>query len=76
VSTPEERRAAFRVVRGAPSDADLAALTVVLAAVASASAPATTAPAVRDRWSDPEARFRRPLRPGPGAWQAAAWSPR
>jgi len=32
--TPEERRALFRVVRGKPTDAELAALTVVLAAVA------------------------------------------
>ncbi|GAA5112348.1 acyl-CoA carboxylase subunit epsilon [Pseudonocardia adelaidensis] len=70
-STPEERRAAFRVVRGDPSDAELAALTVVLAAVA-APRPAP-APRVPDRWSDPAARFRTPLHPGPGAWRASAW---
>ena len=33
--TPEERRALFRVVRGTPTDAELAALTVVLLAAAS-----------------------------------------
>jgi Acyl-CoA carboxylase epsilon subunit len=72
VSTPEERRAAFRVVRGEPSDAELAALTVVLAAVASAS-PALAPPAARNRWSDPAAQFRAPLRPGPGAWRTSTW---
>jgi hypothetical protein len=70
--TPEERRAAFRVVRGEPSDEELAALTVVLAAAAT-SAPAPAAPPVRDRWSDPAVRFRTPLHPGPGAWRASAW---
>jgi hypothetical protein len=71
-STPEARRAAFRVVRGEPSDTELAALTVVLAAVASPP-PEPTSPTVRDRWSDPAARFRIPLRPGPGAWRASFW---
>jgi len=72
VTTPEERRAAFRVVRGDPSDEELAALTVVLAAVATAP-PAAEVPPVRDRWSDPAARFRTPLHPGPGAWRTSTW---
>ena len=42
---PEERRALFRVVRGEPTDAELAALTVVLAAVAATRAGR------RARWS-------------------------
>lgn len=71
-TSPEERRAAFRVVRGEPSDAELAALTVVLAAV-SAPAAAPAAPPVRDRWSDPAIRFRTPLHPGPGAWRTSTW---
>lgn len=70
-SSPEERRAAFRVVRGAPSDAELAALTVVLAAVA--APPPAPAPRAPDRWSDPATRFRTPLHPGPGAWRASTW---
>jgi hypothetical protein len=71
-ASPAERRAAFRVVRGEPSDAELAALTVVLAAAASqASAPAP--PAGRGRWSDPAARLRTPLHPGPGAWRSSTW---
>jgi acyl-CoA carboxylase epsilon subunit len=71
-ATPEERRALFRVVRGEPSDAEVAALTVVLAAVA-AGPPAAAPLTVRDRWSDPSARFRAPLRPGPGAWRMSTW---
>ena len=62
----------FRVVRGEPTDEEVAALTVVLAAVA-ATPPTTTAPAARDRWSDPAARFHAPLHPGPGAWKTSTW---
>ena len=71
-STPEERRALFRVVRGGPSDAELAAVAVVLAAAASSSGdePAAT---TRDRWSDPAALRRVPLNPGPGAWRTTYW---
>jgi hypothetical protein len=70
--TPEERRATFRIVRGEPTDEEVAALTVVLAAAAASAA--TTAPAaVRDRWSDPASRLRVPLRPGPGAWKTSTW---
>jgi len=70
--TPEERRAAFRIVRGEPTDEEVAALTVVLAAAA-ASAVTTAPAAVRDRWSDPAARLRMPPRPGPGAWKTSTW---
>ena len=59
----------LRVVRGAPSPEELAAL---IAVVASRGAPAAApAPVVR-RWRSP---LRAPLPPaGPGAWQASAWS--
>jgi hypothetical protein len=69
--TPEERRAAFRVVRGEPTDEELAALTVVLAAVA--APPANPPPRSRSAWNDPAARLRRPLAVGPGAWRASTW---
>jgi Acyl-CoA carboxylase epsilon subunit len=76
-ATPEERRALFRVVRGEPSDAELAALTVVLAgkiAGAVATAPGPEAkPAARTAWNDPAARLRRPLTVGPGAWRTSTW---
>jgi hypothetical protein len=70
VSTPEERRALFRVVRGEPDDAEVAALTVVLAALA-AAAPATAK--VPSRWTDRAAHLRRPLPVGPDAWRTSTW---
>ncbi|MGD9525432.1 acyl-CoA carboxylase subunit epsilon [Pseudonocardia sp.] len=73
--TPEERRALFRVVRGEPTDEELAALTVVLAAVASGAGGAGGAERPRSRpvWGDPEATLRRPLAAGPGAWRTTYW---
>jgi hypothetical protein len=68
---PEERRALFRVVRGGPTDAELAALMVVLAAAA-ARQEVSEVP-VRSAWNDPEARLRRPLTAGPGAWRTSTW---
>jgi hypothetical protein len=71
--TPEQRRALFRVVRGEPDDAELAALTVVLAAAASAPAaePDTTGPV--SAWVDRATMLRRPLYPGPNAWRTSTW---
>ncbi len=72
---PQERRALFRVVRGAPTDAELAALTVVLVAAAARAATPRSAPdrGTRSVWNDPAARLRRPLPVGPGAWRTSAW---
>ncbi|WP_199439491.1 acyl-CoA carboxylase subunit epsilon [Umezawaea beigongshangensis] len=61
----------LRVVRGTPDDAELAALTVVVAALASAP-PEKPVDAPRSAWSDPGRRMRTPPRPGPGAWRASA----
>jgi hypothetical protein len=72
-ATPEERRALFRVVRGTPTDAELAALTVVLAAVTSAPSAEPPPPPPRSAWNDPAARLRRPLPVGPDAWRTSAW---
>lgn len=63
-------RPLLRVVRGEPSDEELAALTAVLAAAG--SQPVTEPPAPRSVWADPAHRLRAPLRPGPGAWRASA----
>jgi hypothetical protein len=71
MTTPEERRALFHVVRGEPTDAELAALTVVLAAAAAGSGDAPARP--RARWSDPAAAMRSPLSAGPGAWRTSHW---
>jgi hypothetical protein len=69
-ATPEERRALFRVVRGTPTDAELAALTVVLLA----AAPPADAPAPEpSAWNDRAAGMRRPLPVGPGAWRTSTW---
>lgn len=69
-ATPEERRALFRVVRGTPTDEELAALTVVLALTAAAT-PAGPRPRVRSAWADPATRLRRPLAVGPDAWRTS-----
>ena len=72
--TPEQRRALFRVVRGEPDDAEVAALTAVLAAAASAAAAADDDGARPvSPWRQREPMLRRPLHPGPGAWRASAW---
>ena len=68
--TPEERRALFRVVRGTPTDAELAALTVAL--LATAAPPPDAPPSAPSAWTDRAARMRRPLPVGPGAWRASA----
>ena len=60
----------LHVVRGEPDDAEVAALTIVLAGLAAAEQPAP-APAPRSRWSDRAALVRRPLSSGPGAWRAS-----
>lgn len=62
------RRPLLRVVRGEPSDAELAALTVVLAAAAGTDDGAPRA--ARDLWSDPAPRLRAPLVAGDGAWRS------
>jgi hypothetical protein len=71
MSTEGDGRPLLRVVRGEPTDAELAALTTaVLALVPDSTAPA---PPPAGRWNDPAARMRRELHPGPGAWRASAW---
>jgi acyl-CoA carboxylase epsilon subunit len=56
----------FRIVRGNPTPEEIAAVTVVLAAVAAGSVEEP--PRKRSRWADPAHRLRAPLRPGPDAW--------
>ncbi|HEX3827637.1 MAG TPA: acyl-CoA carboxylase subunit epsilon [Sporichthyaceae bacterium] len=61
----------LRIVRGEPSDEELAALVAVLSTRAGATAPAITeAPSV---WRDRAALLRKSVHPGPGAWRAATW---
>jgi Acyl-CoA carboxylase epsilon subunit len=70
----ERERPVLRVVRGDPTDEELAALTVAVAALARGPS-ATPAPAPRSRWADRASLLRKVLHPGPGAWRASA-SPR
>ncbi|EHR49172.1 hypothetical protein SacmaDRAFT_0879 [Saccharomonospora marina XMU15] len=67
---PERSGPLLRVVRGNPDDAEVAALTAVIAAAA-ASGEQEAKPARRSLWADPAARLRTPLRPGHGAWRAS-----
>ncbi|MDR7301332.1 acyl-CoA carboxylase subunit epsilon [Haloactinomyces albus] len=75
----EPQRPVLRIVRGAPDDAEIAALTAALTGVAAANAAAATTPRRRplSMWADRSAGLRhpggrRPLRPGPNAWRASA----
>lgn len=57
----------LRILRGAPSDEELAALLTVLAAAGNAAAPA----AARSTWGDPAHGLRIPQCPGPDAWRTS-----
>ncbi|MBB5893498.1 acyl-CoA carboxylase subunit epsilon [Kutzneria kofuensis] len=59
-------RPLLRVVRGNPDDTELAVLTAVMSAIAAVPA-GSDEPAAPSRWGAPQ--LRRPLHPGPGAWQ-------
>jgi len=58
-----------RVVRGAPTAEEVAALTVVVAALSQERERRRPTPV--GAWADPGAAHRRPLRPGPGGWRAS-----
>ncbi len=61
----------LRVVRGNPDDAELAALTAVVLALA-VTGGEKAEPKTPSRWSD-RGVMRVPLRHGPGAWRASAF---
>ena len=65
-------RPLLRVLRGEPTAAELAALTVVVAALSQRRERRRAAPV--GAWADFSAGHRRPLRPGPGAWRATGWA--
>lgn len=60
----------LRIVRGAPTAEEVAAVTALVTAAASAASADPALPP-RGRWADPAYRLRRPLLTGPGAWRAA-----
>ena len=61
----------LRVVRGEPTDEELAALTVVVAALSQRREQRRPVPV--GAWADTGRGHRRALRTGPGAWRAAGW---
>ena len=60
----------IQIVRGEPSAEELAALTVVVAAL-SQRRPARRRPQPVGSWSARAGVLRRPLQAGPGGWRAA-----
>lgn len=67
----ESRSPALHIVRGKPSDEELAALTVVLAKMSTAAATPAHPAGARSAWADPAYRLRIPLHRGPGAWRTS-----
>ncbi|HEX6352447.1 acyl-CoA carboxylase subunit epsilon [Actinophytocola sp.] len=64
----------LRIVKGNPSDEELAALVAVVSAVdASASDSASEESARNSAWSDRRGLVREPLPHGPGAWRASGF---
>jgi acyl-CoA carboxylase epsilon subunit len=65
----EPQRPLLRVVRGAPTAEELAALTVVVAALSSPRPRRRVVPL--GAWASHADAHRRPLQPGPGGWRAS-----
>lgn len=65
-----EERPRLRLVRGAASPEELAALVAVLSAAAEDPEPAGPAPS---QWCARDRGLRRALVPGRGAWRASAY---
>jgi acyl-CoA carboxylase epsilon subunit len=59
----------LRVVKGEPSAEELAALTVVVAALSQRRPSRRPAPV--GGWAERSDLVRQPVRPGPGGWRAA-----
>ena len=69
MSGEQEQRPLLRVVRGEPTAEELAALTVVVAALSQGRARKRPTPV--GVWASYGDAHRRPLRHGPGGWRAA-----
>jgi hypothetical protein len=65
----EQSRHLLRVVKGQPSAEELAALTVVVAALSSRRARRRPVPV--GAWASHADGHRRPLQSGPGGWRAS-----
>jgi hypothetical protein len=69
-ATEQPQPPLLRVVRGEPSAEELAALTVVVAALAQRGG-ARRRPRPVGAWASAARTHRRPLQAGPGGWQAS-----
>ena len=67
-----QERPLLRLVRGTPDDYELAALTAVVAGLASAPV-SEPEPERRSAWADRSRQMRRTLPHGPGAWRASGF---
>ncbi|MEX5721558.1 acyl-CoA carboxylase subunit epsilon [Geodermatophilus maliterrae] len=68
----DAQRPLLRVVRGGPSPEELAALTVVVAALSQRRPRRRPVPV--GAWASFADAHRRPLQPGPGGWRASGRS--
>ena len=68
MSAEQEERPLLRVLSGAPTDEELAALTAVVASLAAARPRRRPTPV--GAWSSSADAMRQYLRAGPGAWRA------
>lgn len=62
----------LRVVKGNPSDEELAALVAVVSTLGAAAA-SESPEQPRSAWSDRRVMVREPLAHGPGAWRSSAF---
>ena len=60
------------IVKGDPTDEEIAAVVAVLFARAAPAEPPAPRPVTRSEWSAGSRRLRAPLVRGPGAWRASA----
>lgn len=68
--SPGDEPPRFSIVRGNPTDAELAAVTAVVTAMADelASSHSPVTVPQRNAWSYSQRGLRRPIAPGAGAW--------
>ncbi len=70
MTEPAEPQPLFRVVKGSPTDEELAGVIAVLIAQLR-DAPEAPAPPPASGWSAYWRGVRAPLAPGPGSWRAS-----
>lgn len=71
MSRPDDQQPMFSVVKGSPTEDELAAVMTVLSTRLTAKRPEDAAPA-RTGWSAYWRSVRSPIQPGPSAWRMSA----